>query len=164
MIQKIKLKFTHSVNLGPIIVNIITKNKYKIDVPVVTELATSCLPAKPAFQQASNILICHYLICLFKLSCQLSTLIGPHRFLSTLFENSYPLAFKLVLQNNFHGISSTVVRIFSSQCVFLNCVLWLTASLRTLPIYPPIFPHPLPTPPPPKKKKKKKDVSVFPFV
>ena len=38
MIQKIKMNFTHSVNLGPIIVNIIAKNK--IDVPVVTELAT----------------------------------------------------------------------------------------------------------------------------
>ena len=41
MIQKIKLNFTHSMNLGPIIVNKITKKK--IDVPVVTELVTSCL-------------------------------------------------------------------------------------------------------------------------
>ena len=48
MIQKIKLNFTHSVNLGPIIVNIITTNedKNKIDVPVVTELTTSCLPSQ----------------------------------------------------------------------------------------------------------------------
>ena len=48
MIQKIELNFTHSVNLGPIIVNIITKNKneIKIDIPVVTELATSCLPSQ----------------------------------------------------------------------------------------------------------------------
>ena len=46
VIQKIKLKFTHSVNLGPIIANnnIITKNKNKIDVPVVTKLVTSCYP------------------------------------------------------------------------------------------------------------------------
>ena len=76
MIQKIKLNFTHSVNLGPIIVNIITKKK--IDVPVVTN--------KPAFQQASNILVCHYNIFLFVLFCQLSELIGHTCFLSTLFE------------------------------------------------------------------------------
>ena len=46
MIQKIKLKFTHSVNRGPIIVNKKTKNKNKIDVPVVTELATYCLSSQ----------------------------------------------------------------------------------------------------------------------
>ena len=40
MIHKIKLDFTPSVNLGPTIVDIITKNKNKIDVPVGTELAT----------------------------------------------------------------------------------------------------------------------------
>ena len=41
MIQKIKLDFAISVNLGPIIVDIITnkKNNNKIDVPVGTELA-----------------------------------------------------------------------------------------------------------------------------
>ena len=38
MIQKIKLDFAPSVNLGPIIVDIMTKNKNKIDVPVGTEL------------------------------------------------------------------------------------------------------------------------------
>ena len=40
MIQKFKLDFTLSGNLGPIIVDIITKNKNKINVPVGTELAT----------------------------------------------------------------------------------------------------------------------------
>ena len=39
MIQKIKLDFTPSVNLGPIIVDIITKNKNKVDVPVGAGLA-----------------------------------------------------------------------------------------------------------------------------
>ena len=43
MIQKIKLDFTHSVSLGRIIVNIITKNK--IDVPVMMELGTSACQA-----------------------------------------------------------------------------------------------------------------------
>ena len=66
-------------------------------------------------------------------------------FLSLLFENSYSLAFKLVLLKYFHGLSSMLVRLFSGQCVFLNFVLQLTASLRTLAIYPP------PQPPPPKK-------------
>ena len=46
VIQKVKLNLTHSVNLGPIIVNIITNNKNKIDVPVVTELAISCLQSQ----------------------------------------------------------------------------------------------------------------------
>ena len=41
-----KLNFTHSVKLGPTIVKIITKNKNKIDVPVVTEVANSCLPSQ----------------------------------------------------------------------------------------------------------------------
>ena len=41
MIQKIKLNFTHSGNLGPIIVNKNKKNKNKINVPVVTELGAS---------------------------------------------------------------------------------------------------------------------------
>ena len=39
MIQKIKLDMTPSVNLGPIIVDIITKKKKKIDVPGGTKLA-----------------------------------------------------------------------------------------------------------------------------
>ena len=43
-----KLDFTHSVNLGPIIVDMITKKKKvnEIDVPVVTEQATSCLQSQ----------------------------------------------------------------------------------------------------------------------
>ena len=136
MIQKIKSNFIHSANLGPIIVNIITKIKIKYIYRCSNGDQTShLLLAKPAFQQACNILVGHYLIFLFVLFRQLSELIGPHRFLSILFENSYSLAFKLVLQNNFHGLSSTVVRLFSSQCVFLNFVLRLTASLRTLAIY-----------------------------
>ena len=76
MIQKIKLKFTHLVNLGPIIVNKKTKNK--IDVPVVTELATSCLSS----QHFNRLEI--FSLSLsdipFVLFCQLSELIGPHRF------------------------------------------------------------------------------------
>ena len=36
MIQKIKLDFTHSLNLGPIIVDIINKKDDEIDDPVVT--------------------------------------------------------------------------------------------------------------------------------
>ena len=59
MIQKIKLDFTPSVNLGPIIVYILTKNKNKIDVPVGTGLA---MPAV-----TSHILVYHYLIFLFVL-------------------------------------------------------------------------------------------------
>ena len=59
------------------------------------------------------------------------------------FENSYSLAFKLVLQNRFHGLSFTIVRLLSGQC---NFDLRLTASLRTLAIYK------LPPPPPPQKK------------
>ena len=47
-----------------------------------------------------------------------------------IFKNSYSLAFKLVLQNIVHGLSSTVVRLSSGQCVFLNFVLRLTAILR----------------------------------
>ena len=66
MVQKIEFDFTHSVNLGPIIVNILIKNKNKIDVPVVTELGTSCLPSQH-FKQASNNLVYHYLIFVFAL-------------------------------------------------------------------------------------------------
>ena len=44
MIQKIKLDFTHLVNLGPIIVDITKLNK--IDVPVGTEIATSSLQSQ----------------------------------------------------------------------------------------------------------------------
>ena len=45
MILKIKFDFTHSLNLDPIIVDIMNKKEKEnvIDVPVVTELATSCL-------------------------------------------------------------------------------------------------------------------------
>ena len=49
--------------------------------------------------------------------------IVSHGFFQTLFENSYSLAFKLDLQNNFYGLSYTFVRLFSGQCVFLNFVL-----------------------------------------
>ena len=49
MIQKIKLYFTPSVNLGPIIVDIITKNKNKKDVPVGTELAMPAFHLKVIF-------------------------------------------------------------------------------------------------------------------
>ena len=59
MIQKIKLKFTHSVNQGPIIVN--KKLKNKIDV-YSGDWTSDLWLVKPAFQQASNILVCHYLI------------------------------------------------------------------------------------------------------
>ena len=78
MIQKIRLNFSHSVNQGSIIDNMITKNKNKIDVPVVN--CSDLLLAKPAFQQASNVLVCHFLIFLCVLFCQLSELIEPHRF------------------------------------------------------------------------------------
>ena len=105
MIQKTKLNFTHSVNLGPIIVN--KKQKIRINVPVVTEIVN----IKPAFQQASNISDIPF--------CTFLSTFRTHRatqiFLLTLFENGYSLAFKLVLQNNFHGLLSTVVRFFSSQ-------------------------------------------------
>ena len=110
---------------------------------------------KPAVQHTSNILVCHYLIFFFVLFCHISELIGPHRFFINTFWKQFSLAFKLVLQNNFHGLSCTVVTLFSSQCVFLNYVLRLTASLKTLAIYPP------PPPPPPKKKNM---VSVFSLV
>ena len=43
MIQKIKLDFTNSVKLGSIIVDMITN---KIDIPVGTEKATSCLQSQ----------------------------------------------------------------------------------------------------------------------
>ena len=66
------------------------------------------------------------------------------------FENSYFLAFKLVLQNCFHGLSFTFVRLLSGQC---NFDLQLTASLRTLAINK--------LPPPPPKKKNVLIISVF---
>ena len=77
MIQKIKLNLTDSVNLGPIIVNIITKKKNRCS---IGDQTSDLLLAKPAFQQASNYLVCHYLIFLSVLFCQLSELIGPHGF------------------------------------------------------------------------------------
>ena len=48
MIQKIKLNFTHSMSLGPIIVDIITKKEKlnKIDIPFGTKIATSCLQSQ----------------------------------------------------------------------------------------------------------------------
>ena len=48
MIQKIKMDFTHSLNLGPIIVDIIIKKEKEneIDVPMETEPATSCLQSQ----------------------------------------------------------------------------------------------------------------------
>ena len=75
--------------------------------------------------------------------------LGQSDFLSTLFENSYSLAFKLVLQNRLHGLSFTIVRLLSGQHVFLNFDQRLTASLRLLAIYK------LPPPPPPHQFKKK---------
>ena len=102
-------------------------------------------------------LVCHYLIFFFVLFLPyFRTHRATQIFLSTLFEK-FSLAFKLVLQNNFHGLSCTVVTLFSSQCVFLNYVLRLTASLKTLAIYPP----PPPPPPPPPKKKKKYGFCIF---
>ena len=89
--------------------------------------------------------------CIFFANYQNS--LGHTDFLSTLFENSYSLASRLVLQNFFHSLIATVVRLFSSQYVFLNFVLWLTASLRSLAINPPA--------PPPQKKKNNIIVSVF---
>ena len=83
MIQKIKLDFSHSVNLGSIIVNIITKNK--INRCSSGDRTSDLLLAKPSVQQASNILVGHYLIFFFVLFCQLSELIGPHRFFSNTF-------------------------------------------------------------------------------
>ena len=68
--------------------------------------------------------------------------LGHTDFLSTLFENSYSLTFKLILQNRLHGLSFTIVRLLSGQPVFLNFDQRLTASLRTLTIYK------LPPPPP----------------
>ena len=53
MIQKIKLDFTHSVNSW---YNNKKEKENEIDVPVVTELATSW------FQHTSNILVCPYLL------------------------------------------------------------------------------------------------------
>ena len=136
MIQKIKLDFTHSVNLWPIIVDIITKKENKIKRCSSGDRTSNLLPENPAFQHTSNILVCHYPIFLFVLLMPFSCLMGPPRFFTTLFENSF-LAFKLVLQNYFHGLASTVIRLFSGQCVFLNFVLWLTAILKTLANYPP---------------------------
>ena len=48
MIQKVKLNFTHSENLRPIIVDIITKKEKENekDIPMVTELATSYLQSQ----------------------------------------------------------------------------------------------------------------------
>ena len=58
--------------------------------------------------------------------------------------NCYSLTFKLVLQNHFHGLSSTIERLLSDKCVCLNFVLWLTAIfLTTSAIYKrPLFPPP----------------------
>ena len=95
------MDFTHSVSLGPIIVNIITKNK--IDVTVMPELGTSaCQASSSAGQYYFSLSLSDIVFVLF---CQLSELIGPHRFLASLFENSYSLAFQLVLQKHFHDFS-----------------------------------------------------------
>ena len=61
MIQKIRLDFVPSVNLGPIIVDIITKKEKgnKTDVPAETELAM------PEFHTQVIYLVHHYLIFLF---------------------------------------------------------------------------------------------------
>ena len=104
MVQKIKLDLTHSVNLGSIFIDIITKKKEnKQDVPLRSELA------KPEFQHTSNILVHHYLILLFVLflptfMSHRATQVSYQHFLRTVIL----LAFKLV---------------FSGQCVFLNFVL-----------------------------------------
>ena len=64
-------------------------------------------------------------------------------------KDNYSLAFKLVLQNHFRGLSSIIVRLLSGQCVYLNFDLWLTVSLRTFGL------RQFTNDPPPKKKQKK---------
>ena len=81
MTKKIGKDFTNSVNLGSNIVYIITQNKKKIKNRCSNgDRTRDLLLAKPAVQQAGNILVCHYLIFFCVLLCQLSELIGPQRF------------------------------------------------------------------------------------
>ena len=61
MIQKIKLDFTPSVNLGPIIVDIITKNKN------INRCSSWDRTSNASVSHTSNILVYHYLIILFVL-------------------------------------------------------------------------------------------------
>ena len=48
---------------------------------------------------------------------------GPSVSSQALYHLTTALPFKLVLQNDFHGLSSTIVRFFSDQYVFLSLVL-----------------------------------------
>ena len=62
MVQKFKLDFTPSVNLGPIIVDIVTKNKIKIDVPAGTGLAMPAFHTQVIFYLSlSDIPFCTFL-------------------------------------------------------------------------------------------------------
>ena len=47
-----------------------------------------------------------------------------------LFSNTLKQLFSGLIQKNFHGLSYTIVRIFSGQCVFLNLVLPQATSLK----------------------------------
>ena len=128
MIQKIKLDFTSSVNLRPIIVDIITTTK----TTTKKRCSSSDRTSNASISYTSKILVlnCSSLSDIpFVDNFHVSK--GQKDFLSTLFETSYSLAFKLVLQNHFHGLSSTIVRFLSDKCVFLNFVLRLSASLTT---------------------------------
>ena len=98
MIQKNELDFTPSVKLGPIIGDINLKKKIK------NRCSSGDQTSNASISYTGIILVHHYLKLLFVLFCQLSCLIGPQHF----FENSYSLAFKLVLQNRFHGLSFTI--------------------------------------------------------
>ena len=147
MIQKIKLNFTHSEYLGPFIFN------KKIDVPVVTKLATSCLSS-----QHFNRLVIFSLSLSDITFCTFLPTLRTHRATQIFYQHFLKVILwhLTVLQNNFHGLSSSVVGLFSSQCVFLNLVLQLTACLRTLAIYP-HSPHP----PPPQKKNNNNSFCIF---
>ena len=104
MIQKIKLDFTHSVNWGPIIVDTKKEKLNKKDVLVGTEMATSCLQSLThKYYFSSSLSDTPFVIFLPTFMSQSHT-----DFLSTLFENIYSLAFKLVLLNHFHGLYSTM--------------------------------------------------------
>ena len=76
MIQKIKFDSTHTVNLEPIIVDIITKQENKIKICTDGYQTSNLLHAKPAFQHTSNIFVCHYLIFIFVLFMPFSCLMG----------------------------------------------------------------------------------------
>ena len=132
MIKKIKLDFTLSLKLGPIIVDINNKKEKR----KCNKCSSGDRTSNASISRTGNILSHHYMKFLFCTFLPLSFFIRPHTFLiNTFFEIGYSLEFKLVLQNSFHGLSFTIVRLLSCQCVFLNFNLRLTASLRTLAIY-----------------------------